>query len=316
MSESMTPEKIDGNTYCIDQMWMGNPKFSSTYLVAGEKAALVDPGPSTVVEHVLGAAASLGYRAEDIGYLICTHVHVDHAGGAGTLCRRYPHLTVLAHERGVEHLADPRKLYDSMKRVFGEAADTWYGEVLPVPRDRLRPLSDGEVIDLGGGRSLRAVHTAGHAVHHLSLYDESSRSLFAGEALGVYFPEVGIYFPSTPPPEFDLEGAVKSVERIERLPMDSILYAHFGRSREAAGAVKKAKEMLIGWGRVIHRAMQERDDTAYILGKLTEESLSSIEKLKEDPGLYNKYKLLVEYRAQYTCGPGYIRYFKKGGKPL
>ena len=316
MSDPVTVEKINAYTHCIDQMWMGNANFSSTYLVAGEKAALIDPGPSTVVDHVLGAAAGLGYRAEDIAYLICTHVHVDHAGGAGTLCTRYPHLTVLVHERGVEHLAEPQKLYASMKRVFGDSADTWYGDLLPVPSDRLSPLADGQVIDLGAGVALRAVHTPGHAVHHLSLYDESSRSLFAGEALGVFFPEVNIYFPSTPPPEFDLAGAVESVERLEGLPLDSVLYAHFGRSREPSEAVKQAKDMLIRWGRVVHGAMQEKDDTAYALGKLTEESLSSIERLKGSTELYNKYKLLVEYRAQFTCGPGYIRYFKKGGRPL
>lgn len=309
-------EKITKQIFGIDQMWMGNPKFTSSYLLVGDTLALLDSGPSTVIEQVLASVAELGYSPYDISYLIYSHIHVDHAGGAGLLCKQYPHLKVLVHEKGVTHLADPEKLCQSMKQVFGDNADLWYGEVMPVPQNQLQSLKDTEIIDLGKDLNLKVFHTPGHAVHHLSLYDEKNAVLFAGEALGVYFPEADVYFPSTPPPEFDLVGAVDSVERLARQAPNTILYAHFGQTPHPQTALKKAKETLVAWGSVIRQAMNESDERAFIMKRLTDAALESIEHLKDQSEMYDKYKHLIEFRSNYTCGPGYIRYFKKGGQVL
>ena len=148
-------EKVDRGIYAIDQMWTGNPKFSSCYLIEGDKIALFDTGPTTVIDRVLDSVKKIGYSPGDISYLIFSHIHVDHAGGAGSLCKNYPHLKVFAHEKGVPHLANPERLYKSMKRVFGDNAEKLYGNVIPVPKDQLHPLKAGENIDLGKIESLR-----------------------------------------------------------------------------------------------------------------------------------------------------------------
>ena len=308
-------EKVDGGIYSIDQKFLGNLKYNSCYLIEGETVALFDSGPATVIDTVLGSARKLGYSPEDISYLIFSHIHIDHTGGAGVLCRDYPHLKVLAHEKGVPHLANPEKLYQSMKKIFGDMADQMYGDIIPVPENQLHPLKDGEVVDLGG-RQLRVLHTPGHASHHLSLYDESHGVLFAGEALGIYLPEADVYFPSTPPPEFDLLNAVESVEKLGKLTLEKVLFSHFGPARDALTPIRKSREMLVDWGRIIHQAMSESDDRAYIMNRLSEESMKCIDHLKGDPDMYEKYRELVTFRSGTTCGPGYIRYFKKGGRLL
>ncbi len=309
-------EKVDGGIYSIDQRFTGHLKYNSCYLIEGDTVALFDSGPATVIDNVLDSARGLGYSPEDISYLIFSHIHIDHIGGAGVLCRDHPHLKVMVHEKGVPHLVNPEKLYQSMKKVFGDMADQMYGDIIPIPEDRIHPLEDGEIIELGENRRLRVLHTPGHASHHLSLYDESHRVLFAGEALGIYLPDADVYFPSTPPPEFDLVSAVESVEKLERLELEKVLFSHFGPARDALTPIKRSREMLIEWGRIIYKAMGESDDRSYIMDRLSEESMKCIDHLKDDAEMYAQYAELVKFRSGTTCGPGYIRYFNKGGKVL
>lgn len=310
-------EKVDRSIYSIDQMWTNTPKMSSCYLIEGGKVALFDTGPATVMDTVLDSAKTIGYGPEDISVLIFSHIHVDHAGAAGALCKKYPHLEAFAHEKGAPHLADPERLRQSMIKVFGETqADELYGDIVPISENQLRPLSDGEIIDLGKGIRLRVLHTPGHAEHHLSLYEEKHGTLLAGEALGVYFPDVDVYSPSTPPPEFDLAAAVDSIDRLEQLEPRKVLYSHFGPARDPRIAIQKAREMLINWGRAVSDAMSESDDRAHILTRLAEEAMTAIEHVRSEPESYNQYRQLMNIRATVTCGPGYIRYFKKGGRRL
>ena len=310
-------EKVTRSIYALDQMWANTPKMSSCYLIEGDKIALFDSGPATVMDTVLDSAKGLGYSPEDISLLIFSHIHVDHAGGAGVLCKQYPHLEVLVHEKGAPHLADPERLRQSMIMVFGkEQADELYGDIAPVPESQLHPLRDGEIIDLGKEIRLKVFHTPGHAEHHLSLYDEVDGTLLAGEALGLYFPDVDVYSPSTPPPEFDLAAAVDSINRLEQLEARRVLYTHFGPAKDPRIAIQKAREMLINWGRTVSDAMSETDDRAYILEKLAEEAMTAVDHVSNESEDYIKYRQLMHFRATVTCGPGYIRYFKKGGRVL
>ena len=143
-----------------------------------------------------------------------THIHLDHAGGVGSLAGRFPNATVWVHERGARHLADPSRLVSSATRVYGEERmASLFGPVEPVPAERLRVLGDDEELDIGG-RSLTALDTPGHASHHLALVDSSTGVVFTGDALGIHVP----IFPSCARrrlrPGFDLELAVASIERI------------------------------------------------------------------------------------------------------
>ena len=184
------------------------------------------------------------------------------------------------------------------------------------PKDRLHPLKDGETIDLGKGVSYRVIFTPGHAGHHLSFYDENHKTIFAGEGLGIYFHEHDVYFPSTPPPEFDLSLAVQSIEKLEQLDCNKIYLSHFGPAADAKHALQRSKELLIGWGRAVGNAMKKKDDKEYIFGELLKEAMHCIDHLDKKSEAYAKYKEMNQFRCPTVCGPGYYRYFKKGGEIL
>jgi hypothetical protein len=127
---------------------------------------------------------------------------------------------------------------------------------------------------------------------------------------------VEVHFPSTPPPEFDLVRAVGSIEKLAALKPEQVLYAHFGPVPSAETSLRAAREVLVEWGRIVHRVLAERGDITRVAERLSEAALRSIAHLADRPELYDRYKTLVEYRSRYTCGPGYVRYFKQGGSVL
>ena len=155
----------------IDSLMCGREKVTSCYLLEGEEPALVETGPTTSVDTVREGLGALGIGPEDLAHIVVTHIHLDHAGGAGALAPHFPGATVWVHERGEPHLADPTKLVASATRVYGEEAlNAMFGPVLPVPRERLKAVGDRDVIELGG-RSLEVLYTPGHASHHVALLD-------------------------------------------------------------------------------------------------------------------------------------------------
>ena len=179
-----------------------------------DEPTLVETGPGTSVEPVARALDELGIAPDALAHIVLTHIHLDHAGGVGALAARFPRATVWVHERGARHLADPSRLVSSATRVYGEERmASLFGPVEPVPAERLRVLEDQQLLDIGG-RSLLALDTPGHASHHLALVDSSTGVVFTGDALGIHVPDLPVLRPATPPPEFDLELAVASIERI------------------------------------------------------------------------------------------------------
>ena len=164
----------------IDTVMLGEPGITGAFLVRGERTALVETGPRSTVEEVLKSLADAGVT--DLDVIAVTHVHLDHAGAAGTLAGLFRSAVVAVHEIGAPHLVDPSKLWASAARIYGDEMERMWGGVDPLPAERLRPLRDGDLIDLGGA-SLRALATPGHASHHHAFLEESTGTLFAGDAL-------------------------------------------------------------------------------------------------------------------------------------
>src|SRR4051794_10342989 len=169
------PGTLLGVSRPIDAMHLGRDRVICVYEVRG---AIVDPGPTTCVETLLEALDGEEPRA-----LMLTHIHLDHAGAAGTLCERFPGLIVYVHENGARHLADPGKLLESAERLYGEDMERLWGDVLPVPEDRIRPLSGGEEVE-----GFKVAHTPGHASHHVSYLHVDSRDADVGDTAGVPIP--------------------------------------------------------------------------------------------------------------------------------
>jgi len=226
----------------------------------------VETGSQSSVPVVLDALAALGVGPADLAGIVVTHIHLDHAGGVGDLARAFPNATVHVHPVGARHLADPARLVASAARVYGDMLDGLYGRLDPTPAERINALDDGEEIRVGPGRSLVAVHSPGHASHHLALHDSETGVLFTGDAAGVRLPDVGVLRPATPPPDFDLDLALASLRRFADRRPSALALAHFGLlTHDPATLLAEAEHVLREWAAVAEAAWARGDDVAAAL---------------------------------------------------
>ena len=190
--------------------------FSLSYLVIGEKTALIDPGSATQADIIIRALEEeLDFDPATLSYIIPTHLHIDHAGGAGLLAQRFPQVRIPIYQRHIRYAIDPARLIDGNKQTFGENFADKYGVILPVPEEQIVAVDDGDTIDLGG-RQLVIVYSRGHANHHFCLHDSKSRGLFCGDALGMYYPEAdGVVIIC--PEGFDLSLSLQTIEKLRDL---------------------------------------------------------------------------------------------------
>jgi glyoxylase-like metal-dependent hydrolase (beta-lactamase superfamily II) len=191
--------------------------------------ALIDPGPSTTLPTLKAALASAGIAMTDVTAILLTHIHLDHAGATGTLLREQPSLRVFVHERGAPHMLNPDKLVASAARLYGDAMDRLWGEVLPVPASAMTVLAGKERIT-AGGRSFDVEYTPGHASHHVSFFDRDSGVAWVGDTGGVKLTPDDFVLPPTPPPDVDLEAWAVSLHRIEQWRPETLFLTHFGPS--------------------------------------------------------------------------------------
>ena len=211
----------------IDLQFLARPKAIATAVVHGPGGvALIDPGPTSCLETLELGLQRQGLRMADVRQILLTHIHLDHAGAAGTIVRAHPHIQVFVHERGAVHMADPAKLIDSASRLYGDQMDRLWGEFAAVPRDRLVVLAGGERVE-AAGRTFQVAYTPGHASHHVSYFDASSGIAFVGDTAGVCIDE-GFVMPPTPPPDIDLERWQGSVDSIEAWSPSTLFLTHFG----------------------------------------------------------------------------------------
>ena len=269
--ETVTFEVASGVT-AIDTFMGGRERYTAAYLLAAEEPTLVETGPGTSVEPVDRALRDLGIEPDALAHVVVTHIHLDHAGGVGRLATRYPRATIWVHERGARHLADPTRLVASAARVYGEdRMAALFGPVEPVPADRLRILGDETELRIGG-RSLLALDTPGHASHHLALVDSETGVVFTGDALGIHVPDLPVLRPATPPPEFDLEQAIASIERIRGAAPSTLLFAHFGPIGDVDRTCDLAISRLRAWTDAVRGAMSTTADLDEIVDVLSREA--------------------------------------------
>ncbi|PKO66655.1 MAG: MBL fold metallo-hydrolase [Betaproteobacteria bacterium HGW-Betaproteobacteria-14] len=216
----------------------GRPQLAAIHLVVEDgHAALIDTGTNASLPIVLAALKDKGLSPEQVEYVILTHIHLDHAGGAGTLMRALPHARLTVHPRGARHMADPSRLVAGTQAVYGEAqARRMYGDILPIPVERMLETPEGTTIRLGG-RELTFLDTPGHARHHVCIRDGRSGHIFAGDMFGLSYRELDVdgrqfVFPTTTPVQFDPAAMHASIDRLQFLRPDAIYVTHFGQVRD------------------------------------------------------------------------------------
>ena len=234
------------NLFLIDAGMSGQPQRLSCYLFDTPERVLVDCGPSNSIHHLFAALDELGIRT--VSALAVTHIHLDHAGGAGHFADRYPDARVAVHPLGATHLADPTRLMASATRAFGEQAmrDHW-GSMRPVDPARLLPLAEGDRIPLGGGRALEVMHTPGHARHHVAFVEAASGACLVGDAAGLAFPPSHAVQPATPPPDFDPVATIASLRRVGARRPALLGLAHFGPHPDPQDALAAAQARVAEW---------------------------------------------------------------------
>jgi glyoxylase-like metal-dependent hydrolase (beta-lactamase superfamily II) len=244
----------------IDTVMAGERELNAVYLLDAIEPCLVETGPGADHDRLTRALDALGVGPGDLAHIVVTHIHMDHAGGVGALLERFPHATVWVHEAGARHLVDPERLVASTVRTYGqERMRSLYGAMLPVPEERLRAVTDGDRIPLGG-RSLSVLHTPGHASHHVALHDDASGAMFTGEAIGSYLPWASCFRPALPPPEVDIEAALASIERIVERRPTILLTSHFGPVPDADEACARAADRIRVWAQEVRTVLEADAD--------------------------------------------------------
>jgi glyoxylase-like metal-dependent hydrolase (beta-lactamase superfamily II) len=215
----------------IDVMHLGRPHVIGCWEVDG---ALVDPGPESSMGTLLEALGDEQPRA-----LLLTHIHLDHAAATGALVRRWPDLEVYVHERGAPHLIDPSKLLASAERLYGDAMEHLWGEIVPVPAENVKPLAGGETV-LG----MKVAYTPGHASHHVCYLHEASGTAFVGDVAAVRIPGTSLIVPPTPPPDIDIETWEDSIGTVEGWEPQRLAVTHFGQIDNPAEHLTVVRERL------------------------------------------------------------------------
>jgi glyoxylase-like metal-dependent hydrolase (beta-lactamase superfamily II) len=216
----------------IDVLFQGTPRAICCFVIDD---VIVDPGPESSHERLLEGLDGFVPRA-----ILLTHIHFDHAGATGVLCRRWPDTEVWVHERGARHLADPSRLVASARRIYGDEFDRLWGEVSAVPEERMRVLSGGERRD-----GFHVEYTPGHASHHVAYLHEASGTAFTGDVAGVRIGD-GPVLPPTPPPDIDVELWLASIDVVEAWQPQQIAVTHFG-AHAPAGHLDALRERLRLW---------------------------------------------------------------------
>lgn len=263
-------EDLGNDVFHIDTRMGGYDGITSSYLIRSSRPCLIETGTARSASVVIESLAELGINADDLAWLVVTHIHLDHAGGVGDLAEVFPNARVVVHERGARHLADPAKLVASAHRVFGPDMDRLFGDLRPVPHERLEVLGETGSVDLGDGRQLTAFHNPGHASHHVGLLDTQSGDLYTGDAAGVYVPETADVRPATPPPDFDLDLALDSLARMRSAGANRLLFSHFGPVDDVTDTLDRSVEELRYWVDAVRQAHQQTPDVDHAIAMVRE----------------------------------------------
>jgi glyoxylase-like metal-dependent hydrolase (beta-lactamase superfamily II) len=245
---------LGNEVFQIDTLMAGCDHVTAGYLIRTERPCLVETGTAPSAPVVRDALASLGVGPGDLATVVVTHIHLDHAGGAGDIAQMFPSAQVVVHERGAPHLADPSLLMASARMVFGDRLDALFGELAPTPAERIAAVGQTGSVDLGGGRRLDSHYSPGHARHHVGLIDSVTGDLYVGDAAGVYIPDTGDLRPATPPPDFDLDTALQSLRTFAALRPTRLLFSHYGPAGAVEETLRRAADEINVWVEETRRA--------------------------------------------------------------
>ncbi|MEN2768826.1 MBL fold metallo-hydrolase [Ornithinibacillus xuwenensis] len=243
------PIQLHDKRFVIDGFDMGIPSRTGTYVLDEDDLTIIETGPSPSVKYVKKGLESLGFSLDQVKYIIVTHIHLDHAGGAGLLLKECPNATVVVHSRGKRHLVEPRKLAAGARAIYGDSFSEFFDPIVPIPEERLIEKGEGDFLQIGPNCTLQFLDTPGHAKHHLSIYDPVTNGMFTGDTVGIRYEQlvhegVDLFLPTTSPNHFDPSAMHESIERMLEMNLDYIFYGHFGMTEKTTVALHQVSEWL------------------------------------------------------------------------
>ena len=289
----------------------GYDGITAGYLIRGDRPCLVETGTAPSAPVVRDALAALGIGPADLATVVVTHIHLDHACGAGDIAAMFPAAQIVVHQRGARHLADPSRLMAGARTVYGAALERLFGVLAPVPAERIVALDDTGTVDLGGGRRLDSHYSPGHAKHHVGLVDSDTGDLYVGDAAGVYMPETGDVRLATPPPDFDLRAALASVRRFAALRPARLLFSHYGPVDQVSETLDRSAEEINIWVEETRRARAAGLDLDHAVAMVRDRTLDRYAATSPDadPALAERFERVGSVRGNVE---GIMHWLDKG----
>lgn len=263
---------IGGNIFQLDLMYDGIPEVSSAYIIKDKQNAIIETGASHSIPQILKALDLLEISREDVDWIIVTHIHLDHSGGAGHLLHYLPNAKIIVHPRGARHLIDPTKLIASAKEVYKDSFERIYHPILPVPEEKVVIVTDGMRLGLNS-REFLFIDSPGHAKHHLTVYDSKTKGIFCGDAVGMALAplaRMGIeYFvPFTTPTQFNPNVMMGTLSRLANFQPDRLYFTHFGYNDHAQAVIERMKEIIPKYTEIARSAYEQEPTQQAILDAL------------------------------------------------
>ena len=298
----------------IDTRMAGYEGITAGYLIRGERPCLVETGTAPSAPVVRDALAALGIGPGDLATVVVTHIHLDHAGGAGDIAAMFPAAQIVVHQRGARHLADPSRLMAGARLVYGRALERLFGVLAPVPAERIMALDDTGTVDLGGGRRLDSYYSPGHAKHHVGLVDSDTGDLYVGDAAGVYMPDTGDVRPATPPPDFDLAAALASIRKFAALRPARLMFSHYGPVDQVSETLDRSAEEINVWVEETRRVHAAGLDLDHAVAMVRDRTLNRYAAASPDadPALAERFERASSVRGNVE---GIMQWLDKGGDP-
>ena len=297
-------QQLNSRIYLIDGYDLGIKERTGTYVIAEDELTLIDTGASPSVPYIKQGLSELGYTLDQVKYIIVTHVHLDHAGGAGLLLQDCPNAKVVVHPKGARHLADPSRLIAGARMVYGEQFDPLFDPIVPVPENQLIEKTEGGQLEIGSACTLEFWDTPGHAKHHFGIYDPVSNGMFAGDTVGIRYQQlipdgIPLFLPSTSPNQFDPAAMQLAIDRFQTANFDAIYYGHYGMTSEPKEALRQAGAWLVEFLEEAEDAFAKQQSPQDLAARLQEMVRTHLRSLgvPDDHKVYSIIKVDMEVSA-------------------